>query len=178
MDMARFATLRTARLMLIPLSDVEPRALAAALDDFDVTRWLARVPHPYTLTDARDFIARCRADRPPRWAILEGGALVGGVGLDPHLGYWIARRAWGRGIATEAARAVLAGHFDDPDAGAVDSSHFTDNHGSRRVLEKLGFRDTGACDIPSLALARDVAGRAMRLERHDWTGATIRLPEP
>ena len=59
-----------------------------------------------------------------------------------ELGYWIARRHWGRGFATEAGRAVLAmartlGH------ARIAASHFLDNPASGRVLAKLGFRATG-----------------------------------
>lgn len=171
MDLARFATMTTDRLTLAPVGQVDPGAFVAALNDFEVSRWLARVPHPYTLADAQDFIARRRATPAPVWAIYEGTTLVGGVGLDDHLGYWLARAAWGRGIATEAANAVLAAHFGDPEAGQVDSSYFVDNAGSKRVLEKLGFRDAGPKVIASLSLGRDVPGRAMVLHRTDWTGA-------
>ena len=60
-----------------------------------------------------------------------------------ELGYWIAREYWGRGYATEAARAVLRlakvlGHREAGVAG-----HFIDNPASGAVLRKVGFEPTG-----------------------------------
>ena len=77
--------------------------------------------------------------------------------LDPgngptELGYWITREHWGRGFATEAARAVLRlarvlGHR------RVLGSHFADNPSSGRVLRKAGFTPTGRT-APRFSLAR------------------------
>ena len=69
---------------------------------------------------------------------------------DAELGYWIAEKRWGRGYATEAARALLAtaaglGHR------RIVSGHFTDNPASGAVLAKLGFRRTGTVQSASLA---------------------------
>ena len=59
-----------------------------------------------------------------------------------ELGYWIARRHWNQGCATEAGRALveIARTLKLPQ---LDASHFIDNPASGRVLEKLGFVATG-----------------------------------
>ncbi|HUG62638.1 MAG TPA: GNAT family N-acetyltransferase, partial [Methylomirabilota bacterium] len=49
--------LRTGRLDLRPLVGSDAPALAEHLSDPEVTRWLARVPHPYRVADAIDWIA-------------------------------------------------------------------------------------------------------------------------
>ena len=77
----------------------------------------------------------------------EPARFIGSVGLgvndgEIELGYWIARDYWGRGYATEAARAVLKlaktlGHR------RISAGHFTDNPASGRVLTKVGFEPTG-----------------------------------
>ena len=54
---------------------------------------------------------------------------------DVEVGYWIARRLWGRGVATEALVQFLAEEPRRPLVAHVA----THNPGSRRVLEKCGF---------------------------------------
>jgi RimJ/RimL family protein N-acetyltransferase len=51
-------------------------------------------------------------------------------------------RAWGRGLATEAGRAVARFAFDDLGATALFAGHHPDNGASRKVLLKLGFVHT------------------------------------
>jgi RimJ/RimL family protein N-acetyltransferase len=58
-----------------------------------------------------------------------------GVG-DPEVGYWIARSHWGRGVATAALASLLEIEPRRPLVAHVA----THNPGSRRVLEKCGFR--------------------------------------
>ena len=59
------------------------------------------------------------------------------------MGYALAREAWGRGLATEAARAALGYAFGPLHARLVTVYHFPFNHASRRVIEKCGFRLEG-----------------------------------
>jgi ribosomal-protein-alanine N-acetyltransferase len=80
--------------------------------------------------------------------VLGSGDFAGCCGLKPYegdpalyeMGFHVRFRHWGRGLATEAARAVI-GH-----AGAVLhlplvlAGHNPENHASKRILEKLGFR--------------------------------------
>ena len=90
-------------------------------------------------------------------------ASSGGV----ELGYWIARRHWGRGIATEASRALLdiARTLRLP---RLQASHFLDNPASGRVLEKLGFEPVGIT-APRMSCARgaDAPARLFRIELAD-----------
>ena len=50
---------------------------------------------------------------------------------------------WGRGYATEAARAVVAYAFDELGLNRVFAFHFTNNPASGRVLQKIGMRHEG-----------------------------------
>lgn len=56
-----------------------------------------------------------------------------------HLGYRLQRRAWGRGLATEASSALLDLGFEALGLERVLADTYEYNHASRRVLEKLGF---------------------------------------
>jgi RimJ/RimL family protein N-acetyltransferase len=78
------------------------------------------------------------------------GELVGCCGLrlrDPvrrvlELGYALRPEFWGKGLATEAAGAVVEHAFATLGAAALFAGHHPDNTASRRTLEKLGFRYT------------------------------------
>lgn len=58
---------------------------------------------------------------------------------EPEVSYWLGREFWGRGLATQALELFLSEEPRRPLAGRV----VEDNHASRRVLEKCGFRLTG-----------------------------------
>jgi [ribosomal protein S5]-alanine N-acetyltransferase len=59
---------------------------------------------------------------------------------DVSLSYQLARPNWNRGFASEAARPVLAYAFHTLRLDRVVALAHTDNIRSKRVLEKLGFR--------------------------------------
>lgn len=144
---------RTERLLLRPGWAEDAPALHEAIGDERIVRNLASAPWPYSLADAEAFLA---TEREPAAAGLlvfrrtgDAPELVGcaGFGRRPsgavEFGYWIARRHWGKGYATEAGRALIANARHSLRIGKLNASHFLDNPASGRVLEKLGFRPTG-----------------------------------
>ncbi len=161
--MEKRGVIKTARLTLRPLTHADEAAIVAALADFDLVKWLAVVPWPFTATDFHAFFEQARSGR--HWVIDDHQGLAGLVSLAPHLGYWVARRAQGQGYATEAARAVLAAHFADPDARDVGSGHFEGNAASARVLTRLGFQSTGQHPVPARAQGRTLPHIDMTLTR-------------
>lgn len=80
--------------------------------------------------------------------LLANGEHVGCCGLRPYdpdhrlfeLGFHIRSAHWGRGLATEAAQAVIAHAFDTLGLEALFAGHHPDNAASRHLLTKLGFR--------------------------------------
>ena len=52
---------------------------------------------PYTRADALEFIANVREKGSAIWAILNADRLVGMIGRDPQLGFWLDPRCWGAG---------------------------------------------------------------------------------
>ena len=169
-DPARRPTLRTERLVLAPPSEADVPALVATADDFEVARWLARMPHPYGEADARRFIDEISPGEPV-WTIRPraGGALMGTVGLKPvardtgELGYWLARAAWGSGYGTEAARCVVDYAFGTMRLARLEAIVLADNHGSINLLAKLGFRSLAQTMKPSVILGRDALHEHMVL---------------
>jgi len=77
--------IQTARLWLreIDISDAE--ALAAAINDFEVSKWLTRVPFPYGLDDARAFIKDALNADTALWVISFEGRFVGLISIEDDL---------------------------------------------------------------------------------------------
>lgn len=157
--------IRTARLTLRPPVSSDCEAIVAHAGDLEVSRTLARVPHPYGIEDARAFIAMAASRHADGSAVLlaldEGEGLIGVVSLEsdvdaPVLGYWLARPAWGQGLMSEAAGALLRWCFDQSDADRVLSGYFEGNASSWRIQEKLGFVERGARDRKITCLATGV----------------------
>jgi ribosomal-protein-alanine N-acetyltransferase len=72
------------------------------------------------------------------------GTIRLGLGKESHrtadFGYSLNRRYWDRGYATEAARAVIDAAFRQLGLHRVWATCDIRNHGSYRVMEKLGMR--------------------------------------
>lgn len=90
------------------------------------------------------------------------------------LGYCLVEASWGRGYATEAARALLTWAYDTLDLNRVQAETDTRNLGSARVLEKLGFLREGTlrqdCIVDGVVSDSWIYG----LLRSDWE----RQPDP
>jgi ribosomal-protein-alanine N-acetyltransferase len=108
-----------------------------------------RFPHPYTAKDGRRFVRTATQMVPESFfAIAVGGAAVGGIGfvLQPdvervsaEIGYWLGEPFWGRGIATEALRALTAYAVEHCHLTRIFAVPFASNTASCRVLEKAGY---------------------------------------
>ena len=67
-----------------------------------------------------------------------------GLGLVPsfnlaELGYWVGKPYWGKGYATEAARAVVQFGFEKLSLHRIQATHFGNNPASGRVMQKVGM---------------------------------------
>ena len=58
----------------------------------------------------------------------------------PEIGWWLARQYWGRGLATEAARAALRDAFERAGLDRIISIARPANTSSIRIMEKLGLK--------------------------------------
>lgn len=108
-----------------------------------------RFPFPYEIEQARTFLGWiAKQPSPTVWAIEVNGEAVGGIGIELHtdvervsaeIGYWLGEAMWGRGIATEALKAVTAEAFKRFDITRLYALPFADHAASVRVLEKAGY---------------------------------------
>ncbi|WP_406720995.1 GNAT family N-acetyltransferase [Thioclava litoralis] len=157
----------TARLRLRPFSAADVPAIVSALSGFETARWLGRVPHPYRLSDAQEFVARSQDKQV--WAIEDGAGFAGMIGMVGELGYWLAPHARGKGYIQEAALHLVACHFADPQVDHLKAGYFIGNHASARILYGLGFVEDGPADRrPSVAWADLRPHQPLRLDRAGW----------
>lgn len=149
-------TIETERLVLRPFTREDAAAVRRLAGDREVAATTMHLPHPYPEGAAESWIDRHAPDyaagRGVVWAITrrEGDSLVGAVGLtvDPEmrrgeLGYWIGREEWGRGWATEAARAAVRFGFEVLRLDRIVARHLASNPASGAVMRKLGMQAEG-----------------------------------
>ncbi|MFC9890166.1 GNAT family N-acetyltransferase [Streptomyces pilosus] len=145
-------SLRTARLRLRAFDDADADDLFALHSSARILRYWDSPPWTER-SRAERFIAICRRMEQEgtgaRWAVdrVSDGAFIGWCTLNSwnpdfrsaSLGYCYDDATWGRGYATEAARALLGWAFDTLDLNRVQAEADTRNAASARVLEKLDF---------------------------------------
>jgi RimJ/RimL family protein N-acetyltransferase len=143
-------TLIGQRVRLRPWGADDADAVFAACQDPEIQRW-TQVPVPYAVEHAEGFVAQIA---PQTWTEggglfavepLEGGPLVGSIGLFPpsdgvaEAGYWTAPGHRGRGLTGEALRVLADWALDEVGVHRVELLVDPANIGSRRVAESAGF---------------------------------------
>lgn len=169
--------LSSARLRFEPFDARHFDGLQATNADPEVMRYISG--RAETPDETRAMIARVQGRWAQRgydwWSLLDAatGELVGAAGLyhlgqDPanehEIGWRLRRANWGQGLASEAARTILAHAFDAVGAPAVCAIRHPDNEASRRVMERLGMRPLG----PQVWNGTQV--EVHRIGRADWAG--------
>lgn len=106
-------------------------------------------PHPYTISDAEQFIQMCLQMNPPQvFAIEFQEEYAGNIGLhkgadvyrkSAEIGYFLGEPYWNKGIMTRAVRLICDYGFRELDIVRIYTGVFEYNLASARVLEKCGF---------------------------------------
>ena len=128
------------------ISGQEKISLVSQIGDWEIVKWLANVPYPYTYDDLEDYLLISESNQFDLNIFL-GNQLIGRVGLtldgDNYydLGYWIGKDYWGKGYATESSKKLLEYVLDKLDSPKIKSGYFVDNFSSWNVLKKLGFKE-------------------------------------
>ena len=148
--------IETPRLVLRPQREDDADAFFRYTQDPELTKYVTWAWHG-TLDEARawqrDRLAQCATGKRMLWTIEKDGAPIGSMSLREitwlwnsmrvdraDLGFWVGRPLWGQGVITEAASATVRWAFDTLGLHKLTANCFEENAGSRRVLEKLGFR--------------------------------------
>jgi RimJ/RimL family protein N-acetyltransferase len=171
----RIPVLETGRLTLREPRLEDAEAIAALVNDRRIAENTSRIPHPYSLADAQAFLTDANtAEREVVLLITTRSGIVGCCGIAkrgseaPEIGYWLGVAFWGRGYATEAARALIDHAFGDLGCDVLLGGARVSNPASRRVLEKCGFQWTGVGLYRIRALASSAPCDRFRLDRGLW----------
>ena len=151
--------INTDRLVLRPLSLDDIDWFAVMRGDHDIMRYIGRVGAvPRAIAEERlERHLACWAERGfGMFGVRERGSdvAVGWAGLQPmdgteeiEVGYAFGKDVWGRGYATEAARALVRWGFETLGLERIVAVAYAENTGSRRVMDKLGMRFEGVRHI-------------------------------
>jgi RimJ/RimL family protein N-acetyltransferase len=175
----RAPRIRTDRLILRAPRLEDATTIATLVNDRRIAENTLRIPHPYGIVDAEAFIAGANANSGETvFLITDGDATVlGACGVgehpaaSPEIGYWLAVPFWGKGYATEAARALVDYAFNHLGHAVLHAGARVTNAASRRVLEKCGFKWTGVSLYRIQSLASSAPFDRFQLERGLWAAA-------
>ena len=178
--------LETARLRLRQWRDSDLEPFARLNADAEVMEFF-----PSRLTrETSDAVARRLRDKIAErgyglWAVEEraSGDFIGFIGLQPpaaqlpfspciEIGWRLARAYWGKGYASEGARASLRAGFEQLGLEEIVSFTALQNRRSRAVMERIGMLEdrSGGFDHPSVPEGSPVRAHCLyRLSRSEWT---------
>jgi ribosomal-protein-alanine N-acetyltransferase len=143
--------LETERLILRPWKYEDAKDLVEGLNNLEVSKWLAFVPYPYTLEDAKKFIEFTFNSGNYEFAIVlkSENKVIGGTAL-AHIkdnsaggGIWLNRKYWGKGYGKEAYGKRVEFAFNDLNLEKLENGYFKGNEKSFKMQESLGYKRNG-----------------------------------
>ena len=185
-DLARDDVFRleTSRLWLRWPRICDAAAIHKFCSQWEVARYTARIPHPYPAGSAERFVYAAREansagrDMTLVMTPIRGKSdAIGSISLESRgrdrlaLGYVLAPEVWGKGLATEAAGAIISAAFGLTSTLEILASVRVENEASKTVLEKCGFALLGTGLQGAPARGGLVECHSLRLTRADWTSA-------
>jgi ribosomal-protein-alanine N-acetyltransferase len=142
----------TPRLRIRPFEPRDAEPMMAVYGDADVMRYIPGGPLPdreavHKIMDEQLVAHATRGYAYYAVELADDDAVVGDAGFglfeptgDVELGYTLARHAWGKGYATEAAAACLAAGLAALDVPRIIAVADVENVASHRVAERMGMR--------------------------------------
>ncbi len=145
-------TLETERLILRKMVLNDAEAVFAYASNSDVSRYTLWETHR-SIEDSRAFLEfatqKYENGGEPDWGIVYrgNGCLVGACGLvnweaehaRAEVGFVLSREYWGRGLMSEAVRAILRFGFERMNLNRIEARCIAENAASARVMEKAGM---------------------------------------
>jgi RimJ/RimL family protein N-acetyltransferase len=160
----RFETIRTERLLMRRWLDSDREPFAALNADPETMRYFpATLDRPASDAFVDRIESRFEQHGYGLWAleVIETGEFIGFTGLNPmpddvpgaggaEVGWRLARQAWHRGYATEAARAALDVAFGGVGLKEIWSMTAVINDPSQAVMRRLGLNEVARFDHPRI----------------------------
>ena len=138
-----------------------------------------RFPHPYTRTDAQNWIQGSLTETPEtNFAIDLFEKAVGGISFQlktdverysAEVGYWLGEEFWGQGICTSALKGATKFAFETYPLNRIFAVPFSENLASRRVLEKAGYHKEGMMRLSAFKDGRFVDEVLYAFVIENWT---------
>lgn len=150
--------LNTKRLKLRAWAADDMDALIEGLDNYNISKWMAYVPFPYTREDAMKWMNYCKkieADKINAYEfaieLISKKKIIGGVSLkninDFHKkaegGIWISEPYHGKGFGAEAFGKRIEFAFEELNLRRLENGFFTGNASSLKMQEKFGYKIEG-----------------------------------
>ncbi|MGN1297464.1 MAG: GNAT family N-acetyltransferase [Clostridia bacterium] len=154
------------RLILRSYEDSDVADLVEGLNNIEVAKWMAGVPFPYTEEDAKHFIARAKNnDENVKISLAivlkENNKVIGGTEITDINkkdgtaggGIWLNEKYQKNGYGTEAFSARIKYCFDILGLRRIENGYYPGNEKSRKMQEKLGYKEEGIRRKKFLCLA-------------------------
>ena len=179
--------IETERVILRPIAWDDKPAIVALINNYEVSKWLSKVVHPYGEENAVQFLTAVLEDGRPDldkpFAITfkeKPDDMIGCIGAEPgrtedgywsadaEFGYWLGEEYWGQGILSEAAPAMVRLGLRCAGYERLTAGYINGNEKSARILAACGFVETGDKAIQCLARGTEEPGRDLILTRERW----------
>lgn len=152
----------TIKSRLRPLEDKDAQKIFRILGDREVRRFLAQLPDPYKLSDAKQFIQFTKEwfrDKTAfHFAIAndETDDLMGVIGIRidekqknmGHIGFWLEKKHWNKGFTRKSISEILEFAFCKLGLKVIRGEVFDSNFSSKRLLITSGFELIGISGKP------------------------------
>ena len=178
--------IETERLILREYKKEDAKSLAKNINDKIIWYYTARIPYPYTLKMAKEYIKKqIKKDKSKEktnfvFAVQLKGekGIIGAVGLHSldkdhkkiEIGYWLGQNYREKGIMSEAEKAVLEFAFNELNVNKVWGQAIVENKGSNALFNKFGFRKVGICQEELIKDGKKKDAYFWELLRKDYKG--------
>lgn len=150
--------IETNRLIIRPFVVSDSKKLFECCNDFELVKTTLGIPWPYTEDIAKSWILNKEKDKKDgssyEYAIClkeDINNVIGCVSLmgtnsvakKAELGYWIKRKMWNKGFATEASKAMIDFGFNKLNLNSIYARFFDINPASGKVMEKCNMKYVG-----------------------------------
>lgn len=154
------------RLILRNYEDSDVADIVEGLNNLEVSKWMAGVPFPYTEEDAKHFIAKAKNNDENEKISLaivlkENNKLIGGTEISninkkdgtAGGGIWLNEKYQKNRYGTEAFSAKIKYCFEELELRRMENGYYPGNEKSRKMQERLGYRNEGIRRKKFLCLA-------------------------
>lgn len=147
--------IKTKKFVLRPFRKGDEMSLAKNINNKKIYRGTLRIPYPYTLKDAKEWVRKNLKENKKKkpkeinFAIDINGEVVGGIGFEKiethqaEIGYWLTPKCHNKGIMTLVLKKMTKYGFDKLKLKRIYACVFIFNKASMKVLKKNGYKLEG-----------------------------------